>query len=160
MNIRDLYQLETAPAEMFELTIDEKISVNVYPGSVIRRDQHLFFMARSSEGKYLYILSKNESNESLHEFLITRETEQDNYKIKKCPLNHGNVQAVQKMFSYTRPELIGLQKSFGFGDRLGLANPGHLKAVVESQLKPVLAQQSIRELIRTRRQPEEVMDAA
>ncbi|UCD38409.1 MAG: hypothetical protein JSW54_02720, partial [Fidelibacterota bacterium] len=59
-----------------------------------------------------------------------------------------------------RPVLIGLDNSIGLGDRLGLANPGHLRAVIGSGMRPVLAQQSIRELERTERTPEEVMDAA
>jgi hypothetical protein len=46
------------------------------------------------------------------------------------------------------------------GDRLGLANPGHIRAVKGSGLRVVLAQQSIRELTRTKRKPEDVMDAA
>ena len=60
----------------------------------------------------------------------------------------------------TKPETIGLKKSFGFGDRLGLATPGHMDAVHGSGFTPVFAQQSIRELARTGREPEEVMDAA
>jgi hypothetical protein len=50
--------------------------------------------------------------------------------------------------------------SFGFGDRTGLATPGHLRALGRSGLFPVLAQQSIREMGRTRRSAGEVMDAA
>ena len=50
--------------------------------------------------------------------------------------------------------------SFGLGDRLGIAGPAHLRAMVGSGFKVVLAQQSIRELERTERNPDEVMDAA
>ena len=60
----------------------------------------------------------------------------------------------------TIPMTIGLKKSFGFGDRLGLATPGHMDAVRGSGFAPVFAQQSIRELARTGREPDEVMDAA
>ncbi|NIR63929.1 MAG: hypothetical protein GWN00_11820, partial [Aliifodinibius sp.] len=48
----------------------------------------------------------------------------------------------------------------GFGDRLGIANPAHIRSLVGSTMKPILAQQSIRELQRTERTPDEVMDAA
>jgi tagaturonate epimerase len=58
------------------------------------------------------------------------------------------------------PSLIGRQNSIGCGDRLGYANPGHIRAVSGSGLKPVLAQQSVRELERTKREAEDVMDAA
>ena len=53
-----------------------------------------------------------------------------------------------------------MRNSFGFGDRLGLANPGHVRSLKGFDFKPVLAQQSIRELTRTNRTPEDVMDAA
>jgi hypothetical protein len=56
--------------------------------------------------------------------------------------------------------LIGLDDSFGFGDRLGIANPAHIRSLAGSRMKPILAQQSIRELQRTHRTPDEVMDVA
>jgi hypothetical protein len=60
----------------------------------------------------------------------------------------------------TKPSVLGLKKSFGFGDRLGLATPGHLAAANKSDFAPIFAQQSIREMSRTNRTPEEVMEAA
>jgi tagaturonate epimerase len=60
----------------------------------------------------------------------------------------------------THPVTLGLKKSFGFGDRLGLATPGHLAAANQSGFAPIFAQQSIREMARTGRTPEEVMRAA
>lgn len=59
-----------------------------------------------------------------------------------------------------QPVPLGLKKSFGFGDRLGLATPGHLAAVRRTDFAPVFAQQSIREMTRTARTPREVMSAA
>ncbi len=58
------------------------------------------------------------------------------------------------------PTILGLKKSFGFGDRLGLATPGHLSAHSRYGFAPIFAQQSIREMERTRRTPAEVMGAA
>lgn len=59
------------------------------------------------------------------------------------------------------PVPLGLKKSFGFGDRLGLATPGHLAAVRQfPDFAPIFAQQSIREMTRTQRTPSEVMAAA
>jgi hypothetical protein len=58
------------------------------------------------------------------------------------------------------PETIGLEKSFGFGDRLGIATPGHLAASRKFSFVPIFAQQSIREMNRTNRTPIEVMRAA
>jgi hypothetical protein len=58
------------------------------------------------------------------------------------------------------PTVLGLKKSFGFGDRLGLATPGHLTACRRFDFAPIFAQQSIREMERTQRTPQDVMKAA
>ena len=58
------------------------------------------------------------------------------------------------------PSLLGLYPSFGFGDRLGLATPGHILAMRSGQLLPIFAQQSVREMDRTNRTPLEVMSTA
>jgi tagaturonate epimerase len=52
--------------------------------------------------------------------------------------------------------------SFGFGDRLGSATPGHAAALRQAgdSIKGIFAQQSIREMARTSRTPEQVMQAA
>jgi hypothetical protein len=55
---------------------------------------------------------------------------------------------------------LSLSPSFGFGDRLGLATPGHIAAVHGTKFAPVFAQQSVRENARTGRTPQQVMDDA
>jgi hypothetical protein len=58
--------------------------------------------------------------------------------------------------------LLGLHPSFGFGDRLGFATPGHIAALRTTQqaIFPIFAQQSVRENARTGRTPQQVMDDA
>lgn len=58
------------------------------------------------------------------------------------------------------PQPLGLKKSFGFGDRLGLATPGHLASARKFDFAPIFAQQSIREMQRTNRTADDVMSAA
>jgi hypothetical protein len=58
------------------------------------------------------------------------------------------------------PTTLGLVKSFGFGDRFGLATPGHLAAARKFDFAPIFAQQSIRELERTQRTAQQVVKAA
>ncbi|HNB35798.1 MAG TPA: tagaturonate epimerase family protein, partial [Anaerolineales bacterium] len=55
---------------------------------------------------------------------------------------------------------LGLSPSFGFGDRLGLATPGHIASVKGTKFAPIFAQQSVRENTRTGRTPQQVMDDA
>jgi hypothetical protein len=60
------------------------------------------------------------------------------------------------------PITLGLKPSFGFGDRTGLATPGHVAAMQRAGggIEPIFPQQSIREMTRTRRTPKQVMDDA
>ena len=55
---------------------------------------------------------------------------------------------------------LGLSPSFGFGDRIGLATPGHIAAVKGTKFAPVFAQQSVRENARTGRTLQRVLDDA
>lgn len=55
---------------------------------------------------------------------------------------------------------LGLTPSFGFGDRLGLATPGHIAAVRGTKFAPIFAQQSVRENVRTGRTAQQVIDDA
>lgn len=59
-------------------------------------------------------------------------------------------------------QTIGLQPSFGFGDRTGLATPGHVGAIraAGASIVPLFAQQSIREMTRTGRTPAQVIRQA
>ena len=55
---------------------------------------------------------------------------------------------------------LSLIPSFGFGDRLGLATPGHIASVRGTKFAPIFAQQSVRENARTGRTPQQVIDDA
>ena len=57
---------------------------------------------------------------------------------------------------------LGIAPSFGFGDRLGDATAGHLDALRRcgGTIKGIFAQQSIREMTRTDRTPQQVMACA
>ncbi len=54
---------------------------------------------------------------------------------------------------------LGLNPSFGFGDRTGLATPGHVASMKRcgSGIAAIYPQQSIREMTRTKRNPQGVM---
>lgn len=137
--------------------------ISVYPSSVRMLGDALFFIGRDQSGKYLYIVANEGNNNAGNEF----ESESISYNVfgnglqgKRCFLNHINAKLLREIFPFTRPVLIGVADSFGFGDRLGIANPAHLRSLIGSHMRPVLAQQSIRELDRTQRTAEDVLDAA
>ncbi len=77
-------------------------------------------------------------------------------------LSAENAAVLRKRLEWLQPRPLGLQTSAGMGDRLGLATPGHIRALraVHGRIAPIFAQQSIREMARTRRTPQKVMDDA
>jgi hypothetical protein len=78
-----------------------------------------------------------------------------------APLTAANAAALRARLPWLRPQPLGLALSVGFGDRLGLATPGHLRAAsAHGGVAPILAQQSMRENARTGRTPQDVMDDA
>jgi hypothetical protein len=78
------------------------------------------------------------------------------------PANARNASVLRFRLPWLRPKLLGLRTSAGLGDRLGLATPGHVRAVraAGGTLAPIFPQQSIREMSRTGRTPQQVMDDA
>jgi tagaturonate epimerase len=55
------------------------------------------------------------------------------------------------------PQPLGLAPSFGFDDNLGAAAPGHIAAARRFAFAPVLAQASLRQLVRQHRAPANVI---
>ncbi|HIA61993.1 MAG TPA: hypothetical protein EYN93_03710, partial [Planctomycetaceae bacterium] len=62
--------------------------------------------------------------------------------------------------SLPQPLCLGLEPSFGFGDRTGVATAGHVASMQRagSGILPIFPQQSIREMARTSRTPADVMN--
>jgi tagaturonate epimerase len=81
------------------------------------------------------------------------------YSFKLCELSHSNTKLLRQHVSQLQPQPLGLSTSAGFGDRLGLATPGHVRALqkVKGNIAPIFSQQSIREMARTKRTPDDVM---
>lgn len=145
--------------DLFELKINDGYSVQVYPNSINKLNYITFFIGREGTEKSLFLASSDESSNASASF-DGEIVEADGQQIKKCSLSNKNRIALQALFSFTVPQVLGVDDSFGFGDRLGLANGGHIRSLTIGNFKPILAQQSIRELTRTQRTADEVMDAA
>ncbi|MDY0210963.1 MAG: tagaturonate epimerase family protein [Acholeplasma sp.] len=78
-----------------------------------------------------------------------------------APLTFKNGQVLRALFPFTKPiPVLHKQRSFGLGDRLGLATEGHARVFESYDAYPIFAQQSIRELALTHRTYEDVLDAA
>ena len=78
------------------------------------------------------------------------------------PLSERNAASLRAQLPWLQPKVLGLATSAGMGDRIGIATPGHVRAVRETSgsIAPIFAQQSIREMTRTGRTPQQVMDDA
>jgi hypothetical protein len=84
----------------------------------------------------------------------------DNTRVKLCQRTADNAKSLRRHVPFLMPIVPTAGVSLGTGDRIGLATPGHVRALQGSDVLPVLAQQSIRELSRTRRAPQGVLDDA
>lgn len=124
----------------------------VYPSSVKFADGAFFCLARTEQGKRLAVLGEGKAAGDFSGEIVAG--------VKFCPLNAENAAALREYFPWTAPVPIGRRASFGTGDRLGVATPGHLRAFGSCGIFPVLAQQSMRELGRTGRTARDVIDDA
>ncbi len=129
----------------------------VYPGSVVSDERATYFLARLHKGgeKRLGILG--EASGFAGTFAADR-------RITFCPLSGPNAAALRARLPWLRPSPLGPRASFGFGDRIGSATPGHIRALraadPDGQIAPIFAQQSVRENARTGRTPQQVIDDA
>jgi hypothetical protein len=128
-----------------------------YPKSLHALDGALYFIARTRDRRFLVIAG----DASAGQFEGIRAAAAG-VPAKVCPLTPGNAKALMGLFPFAAPSAHGdASFTLGLGDRLGLASPGHIRAVWGRGIFPVLAQQSMRELKLTGRTYEEVLaDAA
>jgi tagaturonate epimerase len=151
---------ESPRTQQFALYSD--FIVDVYPSSIHHYDKVDFFIGLKEGKKYLFGITDETGSvfEKFSSKIVYKKNTDIPLMVMQCPMSHENAVVIRGLFTHTRPRLIGLENSFGLGDRIGLANPGHVQAIKNSRFQAVLAQQSIRELKRTNRTPEDVMDAA
>jgi hypothetical protein len=135
--------------------------LNVEPRSVVATEGTELGLARTDGGGRLAILAPKDSS-LLTSFEAETADLHDGGTLLLAPPTARNVAALREALPSLRPRPLGLATSAGFGDRLGLATPGHVRAVrtVGDEIAPIFAQQSIREMQRTGRTPQEVLDDA
>jgi len=138
--------------------------MEVYPNSLAGADKVLYFLAKSPYDKHLGLIYDAESPPpAADDFVGSAERLQlqgVDVFLKLCVRSHENAAALRAHLPFLEPKCLGLEPSFGLGDRLGLATPGHVRAIAGTGLMPCFAQQSIREMSRTGRSPQEVLDDA
>ncbi|MBM4078273.1 MAG: hypothetical protein FJ278_01140, partial [Planctomycetes bacterium] len=144
----------------FAQHLGEALSIHVYPQSVFCDRRVFYFIARRGIEKLLGLACQPGEHRGVMRDFRGQTHLIDVFEVKIGPADHANARALRKHLPFTRPALVGIETSIGCGDRLGLATPGHIRAVRGTGVKPYFAQQSIREMTRTQRTADEVMDAA
>ncbi len=117
----------------------------VHPRSITPVRRSLIFLCTNDGGKRLRIVSpvpglidelKGPEDQVLLEGFRAR--------MRTVQTTARNAAWLRKVLPYLNARTLGLKKSAGFGDRLGLATPGHVRSVRKTNLAPIFAQQSVR----------------
>jgi len=131
-----------------------------YPESQISHEGGTYWLERSADGtKRLVAVVPEEA--TLRDFTGSVEAVDGGFRLE-AETTAENARALRSALPWLTPSRFGLHTSVGFGDRLGLATPGHVRALraVGAPINPVFAQQSIREMGRCGRTPANVLDDA
>jgi len=147
----------------------------IYPASLRRIDGALVLMARLSAAEVTVPSVTGPAGGGASQrvlLVISRDkpglgfegptTEHGSYFVQEALPAPYNLGPLWALLPWTRPvSLRDRRTTIGFGDRLGLATPGHIRAARAYRVAPVLAQQSMRELAFTGRSFADVVtDAA
>ena len=135
-------------------------NLNFFQRSLVISQEMEFGLAQTRKGPILAVLSR--SGSKAIETFEGEASEFGDHILVLCPLSTRNAASLRNNLTWLKPRILGLSTSVGMGDRLGIATPGHVRAVRDTQGKvaPIFAQQSIREMKRTGRSPQQVMDDA
>jgi len=151
-------------AEKVAGLLAQAVGHTVYPRSLAARNGIIYALVRDEAGKKLCIVRRTAN--------LSRDTrtfrgrsrrltlEGEPLVIQLCPTSPVNAAALRQALPFLRPTVMGLRRSFGCGDRLGIATPAHARALRGTGIAAYFAQQSTREMKRTRRTPHKVMNDA
>jgi tagaturonate epimerase len=141
------------------LTLTALPNLKLFPHSLVVHGDAEFGLIETTAEPQLAVLTRKGSS-TLRQFEGKR-SESDGHILLCGPLNPWNAAELRQQLPWLKPRALGLHTSAGLGDRLGLATPGHVRAVrAAGNIAPIFAQQSIREMTRTGRTPQQVMDDA
>ncbi len=157
--------LPEAAAQILAQELTALSGLQVYPRSITAAQQSLLFLGKQGDEKYLGVLGSKEDGVGSKGVSFAGESrpvtgEGRELSLLICPTTAANAAALRALLPFLVARPLGLRKSAGCGDRLGLATPGHIRAIRHSSMAPILAQQSMRENARTGRNPQQVMDEA
>ncbi|MFL5807117.1 MAG: tagaturonate epimerase family protein [Roseiflexaceae bacterium] len=146
--------------------LQEHFGASLILESFVAQDTAALWLDRAATGKWLALVGRPD-DPLLACFHGEHSDFRSGYILKLCPTDHENGRALRAALPWLQPSLLGLNTSAGFGDRLGLATPGHVRALQRvlrdapgNAIAPIFAQQSIREMERSGRTPDDVLNDA
>jgi hypothetical protein len=141
-------------------TVFQEFGLRMDPRSVVDINNLNYGLCENSGGKQLAVIAKSRS--ALFSDFEGNCFEVNGKSLFLGPLSPKNAAALRVQIPWLQPRLLGVHTSAGLGDRLGLATPGHVRALraAGGSIGPIFAQQSMREMARTGRTPRQVMDDA
>ncbi|MEW5813954.1 MAG: tagaturonate epimerase family protein [Spirochaetota bacterium] len=134
------------------------VGVTVYTSSLYKKNDILHLIASIDNRKNFFLLAEREFKCDFQGEAFTI----SGVQVIRADFSWENYLVLKDQFPFVAPVSLRDKKTtIGCGDRLGLATPGHIRAVKKFDVYPVLAQQSIRELTLTGRNYQGVVaDAA
>ena len=134
---------------------------SIYSDSIKLDNENVYFLVKDDQLKYLVVIGQSKTIKKFEGLASgNKKIKEKGLSVRICYLNNHNLNLLRKIFSYLNPSFCGLRTSFGTGDRLGTATPAHLQAFKGKEIFPILAQQSVREMSRTERNWQKVLDDA
>ncbi|MCL1820675.1 MAG: tagaturonate epimerase family protein [Oscillospiraceae bacterium] len=129
--------------------------VTIYQNSKTEYDGYTLYIAKDNREKFLVVRGNGKAFRAFEGYVT------EDGSAKRCPLSNANAKTLRELFPFTAPSRHrGKAFTIGLGDRLGLASAGHIRLLQGTDVFPVLAQQSMRELNLTGRTYEDVLSAA
>lgn len=143
--------------------IESLVDLPLYPLSVAPAGEATLFLVRGAAGKRLAVLAR--PADPLLALFAGEPVERQGWQLLLCLPDGANAESLRACLPWLRPAPLGLRPSAGCGDRIGLATPGHVRAARACPgalpgLGMIFAQQSIREMTRSARSAQAVMDDA
>ncbi|MHC4200702.1 MAG: tagaturonate epimerase family protein, partial [Planctomycetota bacterium] len=123
----------------------------IYPGSLAGSGGEVYAAAKGKGSERLVLAASRGPTGGRAEAKLGR------FALALSPWNDRSAKELRSKLAHLAPGPLGRGTSAGLGDRLGSATVGHARAVRGTLITPVFAQQSIREMTRTGRSPDDVM---
>jgi hypothetical protein len=154
--------LDPAIARQMSAELGRALGKLVYPASITAAEGVVYCLARRGIEKFLCLACNPDKPCPAWFDFEGEHTKQTIFgfrpMLRTCARTHHNAQGLRAHLPFTAPRVMGVGRAIGTGDRLGIATPGHIRAVRGTGVKVFLPQQSIREMTRTRRTAEQVVD--